>query len=120
MQFPDGSPSASQAPPAYAERAFAPALFLVRREDLPTLVLTSFSCLLLWVRIVRTGEGRFSFLLWNLFLALLPLWVGRVALLRPRRSWLLAALLLVWLALFPNAPYLVTDLVHLKRTAGRR
>ncbi len=82
------------------------------------LVLTSFSCLLLWVRIVRTGEGRFLFLLWNLFLALLPLWVGRVALLRPRRTWLVVALLLVWLALFPNAPYLVTDLVHLKRTSG--
>lgn len=118
MQFPDGSPSASQVPPAYANRSFAPARRLVRPEDLQLLVLTSFSCLLLWVRIVRTGEGRFLFLLWNLFLALLPLWVGRVALCRPRRSWLLAALLLVWLALFPNAPYLVTDLGHLKRTAG--
>jgi uncharacterized membrane protein len=91
---------------------------MLQAADLPMLVLTSFSCGLLWVRMARTGEARFRFLLWNLFLALLPLLVGRIALLRPRRSGVVVALLVVWLALFPNAPYLVTDLVHLTRAGS--
>ena len=52
------------------------------------------------------------FLVWNLFLAWMPLVFALVfAAVRSR-----AALLLVgagWLAFLPNAPYLVTDLIHL-------
>lgn len=52
------------------------------------------------------------FLVWNLFLAWMPLVFALVfAVVRSR-----AALLLVcacWLAFLPNAPYLVTDLIHL-------
>ncbi len=52
-----------------------------------------------------------KFLVWNLFLAWIPLILAMS--LRGRRrplGWLLG---LAWLAFLPNAPYLVTDLVHL-------
>jgi uncharacterized membrane protein len=52
------------------------------------------------------------FLVWNLFLAWIPLllalWFSAA-----RRGWALLAIGAAWLAFLPNAPYLVTDLVHL-------
>lgn len=60
----------------------------------------------------------YIFLLWNLALA----WVPYLAALsihsierRKSSRWLPVGLvLLVWLAFFPNAPYIVTDLLHLR------
>lgn len=76
-----------------------------------------FTILLLGFRIIFTGRLTFSFLAWNLYLALLPLILARVAAtLQP--GWLQGLLLLAWLALFPNAPYIVTDLVHLGKLGG--
>jgi uncharacterized membrane protein len=71
------------------------------------------------LRIGLTGRLALLFLGWNLILAWVPLLVslaiayrhapGR----RPRRLGTFA-LGAVWLAFFPNAPYLVTDLIHLR------
>lgn len=61
-----------------------------------------------------TGTPGYAgrFLVWNLFLAWIPvvmaLWFTRV-----RRTSAMLAVGGVWLAFLPNAPYLVTDLVHL-------
>ncbi|HET6733745.1 DUF1361 domain-containing protein [Mycobacterium sp.] len=56
-------------------------------------------------------------LLWNLFLAWIPvLFAARFAVVH-RRVWLLP-LGLVWLVFLPNSPYLVTDLVHLRYGAN--
>lgn len=52
------------------------------------------------------------FLLWNLFLAWIPLVAAFGFAAVRRRGWLLP-LGIVWLAFLPNAPYLLTDLVHL-------
>lgn len=68
-----------------------------------------------WVRATTWAPG-FHFLWWNLFLAWVP-WFVSLVLPRVKSGlvfWLLAA---VWLAFFPNAPYLLTDLVHLKSRA---
>lgn len=63
------------------------------------------------------GARGYGFLLWNLLLAWLPylaaIWVAQVA---PLGRWgRLIALPVVglWLLFLPNAPYLVTDLIHL-------
>src|SRR5689334_21964190 len=73
---------------------------------------------ILALRVVHTGSSTFSFLAWNLFLAWLPLisafitykfdqkLVGRFRVL-PLLS------MGIWLVFLPNAPYLITDLVHL-------
>jgi uncharacterized membrane protein len=61
-------------------------------------------------------EPGLEFVRWNLFLAWIPLGLAyAVALVAPHRA-LRPALLplgLAWLIFLPNAPYLVTDLVHL-------
>ena len=66
-------------------------------------------------RMVYTGSIIYGFLLWNLFLAWLPLFFAWLALsLRPRSRVLAAFGVLAWLAFLPNAPYLITDLIHLR------
>jgi uncharacterized membrane protein len=52
------------------------------------------------------------FLIWNLFLAWIPVLFAAGFAAVHRRVWLLP-LGLGWLAFLPNSPYLVTDLVHL-------
>ncbi|WP_412475175.1 DUF1361 domain-containing protein [Gordonia sp. LUNF6] len=52
------------------------------------------------------------FLIWNLFLAWLPLLIA-CAFVIVRNKLALIPLGLAWLAFLPNAPYLITDLVHL-------
>lgn len=66
----------------------------------------------LTVRMLVAQNARFVFLAWNLFLAALPLLLSLAAM-RLRRRWLLWPLGVGWLLLLPNAPYLLTDFVHL-------
>ncbi len=71
---------------------------------------------LLTARVFWTHEGAFVFLVWNLFLAWLPLAFAVVAYAAHHHrapSALVALLFVPWLAFLPNAPYLVSDLVHL-------
>ncbi len=83
------------------------------------LVLASaLSCGLAVLRAVYYGRIAYGFFFWNLILA----WVPVVAALgfyalasRGSRRWLLmAGFAVVWFLFFPNAPYIVTDLVHLR------
>lgn len=57
-------------------------------------------------------------LVWNLFLAWIPLFAALgmwiLVSIGYRSKLLLAGPFLVWLAFFPNAPYLVTDIIHLR------
>jgi uncharacterized membrane protein len=72
--------------------------------------------LLLEIRSELWGGPSYRFLIWNLFLAWLPLLAaGAAARLANRRGggWAVIALLAGWLLFFPNAPYLLTDLIHL-------
>lgn len=63
-------------------------------------------------RMLRTETGSFGFLLWNLFLAWIP-WFASVCCVSSRGLGRFVWLPL-WLVFFPNAPYLVTDFVHLR------
>lgn len=68
-------------------------------------------------RMLYSDNILYAFLIWNLFLAWVPL-VCALALWRlndrPRRPVAVMAVLLgAWLLFFPNAPYIVTDLAHL-------
>jgi uncharacterized membrane protein len=68
-----------------------------------------FSMALLLVRFCYTRELTYCFYAWNTFLAVVPVLFSRAL-----KQWGLKAFLLLagWLAFFPNAPYLVTDLFH--------
>ncbi|MDF2691803.1 MAG: hypothetical protein K0S65_186 [Labilithrix sp.] len=76
---------------------------------------------LLAARIGWTRQPSYRFLLWNLFLAWVPYLCAitlRVLHERGARLTTLAPLFLLWLGFLPNAPYLVTDLVHLRWHGG--
>ena len=71
------------------------------------------------VRVMYTGYFHYYFMLWNLFLAWIPLcfaFAARIA--YARRTWLRYLVFLscafLWLLFFPNAPYVATDLIHLQ------
>src|SRR5262245_33382879 len=84
------------------------------------LVLASGFCgVLALFRVFYTGRTAYIWLGWNLILAWVPLLIALVIARRhapgTRPSWLLSGVLgAVWLAFLPNAPYLVTDLIHLR------
>lgn len=67
------------------------------------------------------GGDKSSFgLLWNLGLAVVPLlWSGAFQAAEARgRPGLAGVFLLLWLLFLPNAPYLLTDLLHLRPSAS--
>lgn len=74
-----------------------------------------FFCLgLLIIRFVQTHQLSFFFLLWNLFLAWVPLFLLRFY--KPTQAQRHRNLILLLALLFlPNAPYIVTDLFHLTK-----
>ena len=78
------------------------------------------SCALVVVRAYYAGTTAYLFFFWNLFLAWVPvgaalLFYGLAA--RQSRSWtLLFGVAIIWFLFFPNAPYIVTDIVHLRET----
>lgn len=82
------------------------------------------SCFLLVLRIALIGQFRQLYLVWNLFLAWMPLFFALTAVClahtRPQRRWWFFSAAAAWLLFFPNAPYILTDLIHLgPKTHGR-
>lgn len=82
------------------------------RTFLLNLLACLWCCLVLNVRFHLAGHHYYAFMLWNLFLAAIPL--GLSLGLRKIEGLMPALPLLgVWLLFFPNAPYVLTDLMHL-------
>jgi uncharacterized membrane protein len=81
-----------------------------------------FGCLLviamLISRILYTGQNTYAFIVWNMFLAFMPLFIAMLARRFSFQSWKLIIASAVWLLFFPNAPYLITDLYHLSHFKG--
>ncbi len=94
---------------------------ILRRLYMPGLLaLSTLMCMaLLAVRLHIAGSHSFRFLLWNLFLAWIPFgiaWLLDIAEERRRiRTVSYILLLAVWLLFFPNAPYILTDFIHLRQ-----
>ena len=81
-----------------------------------TLLVASALCVaLLEIRVHETGSSYYRFLIWNLTLAWVPFVIAVAAYARARRriDALVWVLLVPWLLFFPNAPYLLTDFIHL-------
>lgn len=79
-----------------------------------------FSISLSVLRVVATGSYMFLFLNWNLILALIPLLLSRYMTKYGNSitSFKFGVILCCWLLFFPNSPYLLTDLFHLKKGGG--
>jgi uncharacterized membrane protein len=78
-------------------------------------LLSLFVLALIAARIAYTGSAEHAGIAWNLFLAWIPFVLALAAYgqARPGRSAAAPLVLaLLWLLFLPNAPYLVTDLMH--------
>ncbi|MEM9865857.1 MAG: DUF1361 domain-containing protein [Myxococcota bacterium] len=74
----------------------------------------SLHVILYGARILTSGRLNFGFLLWNLTLALVPLGLA-MCLKCQRRHVGFYALFGLWFIFLPNAPYIITDLVHIRQ-----
>jgi uncharacterized membrane protein len=81
--------------------------------------LLAFTALLAWcgallaLRAWRAHNATYFFLVWNLFLAAIPF--AAALLFERARSWIgQAVTFVVWLLFLPNAPYIITDFIHLR------
>lgn len=87
----------------------------ISRPTKSLLILSGLCFVLFLVRFLQTSETLGLALVWNLFLAWVPLFFALIA----RRYSKIENHILVylsmafWLLFLPNAPYIITDLVHL-------
>ncbi|MBZ0202290.1 MAG: DUF1361 domain-containing protein [Ignavibacteria bacterium] len=97
---------------------------LRENNRLSVTVILALSCLLSVsleaFRVYYSDYGTYLFLIWNLFLAILPYVISTFFLLyykKIRSIFLTVTILSAWLLIFPNAPYIVTDFFHLEPRA---
>mgnify|MGYP001792027394 CR=1 FL=1 len=72
----------------------------------------SFTMSLLLVRFIYSSTTDYSFYGWNTFLAAIPYMVSTQLLKLKKIHILTVIMLAVWLAFLPNAPYMITDMLH--------
>lgn len=104
------------------DRLFRLHAFLKRQGFYPV-ALSSLLCFGLYVmRVVFSRSWDFYSMLWNLFLAWIPylcgVWAMRLHERHPQHWWMLLAPGIAGIAFFPNAPYIVTDFLHLADYPG--
>jgi len=90
-----------------------------RALAIPALLAASALCVAtVALREHHTGSDFYRFLVWNLVLARVPLLFALAAYASARggASWAVVVFGLLWLLFFPNAPYLLTDFIHLTET----
>src|ERR1700751_3830758 len=92
-----------------------------RKTLLLMMLFFSFVCMFFGiVRIQITGNFKGLFLVWNLFLAWVPFLIAfslsqKKKKVHPVTLWMYIS---VWLLFLPNAPYIITDFVHLRPRVG--
>lgn len=91
------------------------------RQLVAVLGVSNLLCLIFFAgRVISSGNWRYGFLFWNLFLAWLPLlfawWLAKRM---PKHRWLSVGSVLItllWLGFLPNSFYVTSDLIHLQST----
>ncbi len=81
-------------------------------------LISLFGGMMVAIRVLYSGHIRYAFLIWNLFLAWVPYGIAVTAQRMCHRQggsrkvslWLLGG---IWLFFYPNAPYIITDFIHL-------
>jgi uncharacterized membrane protein len=88
------------------------------------IIIIQFVCclFLVGIRVFQAESIYYSWLIWNLVLALIPLLIAHYLYKRidkiPKHPYKTFFALLAWFLFLPNAPYLITDLIHLKAYAA--
>jgi uncharacterized membrane protein len=74
----------------------------------------AFIAAMLVVRFIHTGSIKFTFLIWNIFLAYIPYVISTYFTdTLQQKKWIQIIVFASWLLFFPNALYIVTDIIHL-------
>lgn len=82
-------------------------------------VALAFSIVSLMIRIKLNKSFFYLFLVWNVFLAIIPYAITMYLNTKANLNrYVLVFWFLIWLAFLPNAPYIVTDLIHLSVNNG--
>lgn len=93
--------------------------FMVSQALYPLILSTLLALGMFAGRVLVGRSWNYNNLVWNLFLAWIPYAASMIAYgcfrLYPKRWWLLLLPGIAWLAFFPNAPYIVTDFLHLQK-----
>ena len=82
------------------------------------IIASLFAVSLEMLRIAISGEKRFLYFIWNLFLAWIPYLIGiylPIAYYKMKNKFFVYLLLIIWFLFWPNSPYIITDLLHLKQ-----
>jgi uncharacterized membrane protein len=83
----------------------------------PIVLSTMLAFALFSARVIQSQAFTYKNLVWNLFLAWLPflfsLSAAALHAFFPKHWWLLIFPGIMWLIFFPNAPYIITDFLHL-------
>ncbi|AUC80771.1 DUF1361 domain-containing protein [Lacinutrix sp. Bg11-31] len=80
-------------------------------------MLMLFSFAILFIRVSITKTLYYTFLVWNVFLAVIPYIITMYFLDKKKLDKVSFALVFfTWLAFLPNAPYIITDLFHLSKS----
>lgn len=78
------------------------------------------SVVLFFTRVAASGSSRYIFLIWNLFLAWIPLGLAiNISQRLKRRPWSnlgTIVMTLLWLGFLPNSFYIISDFVHVHAT----
>lgn len=74
--------------------------------------LTLFTAFMIFLRVQITQDIRYLFLVWNLFLALIPYIISLVLVSIEFSKIKFFIIVGIWLLFLPNAPYLITDFIH--------
>lgn len=73
-----------------------------------------FTCFLIFIRVFKTLSFAYVFLIWNLFLAIIPLAITNYLFKKHKHNYFNCFLLILWILFFPNTAYIITDLYHFK------
>lgn len=77
-------------------------------------ILTIHALVAFFVITILLLPTHFTFLAWNVFLALIPFDLSLIIYaLNPKYKWLSLPLLFIWLIFYPNTIYMITDFAHL-------
>lgn len=92
-----------------------------QKKYIITLSISTVGCVaLLVIRNTVVGNKDYNFLIWNLFLAIIPFVIAFVLDLFHKKLPNLVLILggCLWLLFYPNAPYMVSDLIHVDKASS--
>ena len=100
----------------YFERSLLLRLYSNRSDMEQVFILSTLTSIgLISFRVIYTGDLHFVFLVWNLFLAIIPYSISKKmgAIVGSKSKWKFFLYSFVWLLFIPNSFYINTDLFHL-------